>query len=96
MPPRSHWVPFNILESGGSLANKNIPAEEFNLMELTLTRANWKSKKERRKILAAFHFRLSHHLCAVFNARVNSTIRFGVDDDGRVVGVYVEDRTLVL
>ncbi len=85
------FAPLTIFECGGDSTSA---AEEFK--EFTsITRAAFSDPERKNTIQARFVNTVLGYACAALNARTNLTLRFGVQDDGHVVGIKVEDYSFV-
>ena len=70
-------------------------AFEFKALNVYLTWELWKNEQEKAKLIEAFIKRVVENACAALNARTKMTIYFGVQDNGLITGVRIEDIILV-
>ena len=88
-------APLTSFESGGTAASLAIVAIELKEIAWRLTREEWANSEQKQKYVLTFMSRLLRNACAAINARCNMTIYFGVKDDGRVAGIFIESLELV-
>ena len=83
------------MESGGDPTSTRVVAVEFKALDVLVTHAKLRDPDERTRLARALMSRIAEYACAALNARVNMTIYLGVNDDCVVVGVQVEDFSVV-
>ena len=80
-------------ESGANLADYRVPGHEHKRWNNELTERLVKDEAKWRKYVRDFMLKLLKAACAAINARINLTIHYGVDNDGKVHGAPVEGKS---
>ena len=94
-----HYI-LPVPEGGGDLSSYLNVAHEFKEWYNALTRAKVDDPDEWDEYVKAFMCKLLPAACGALNARVNMTIHYGIGgskgEDGKIIGVPVDDQALVI
>ncbi len=88
--------PLTCRERGGDLSSDGkVPAIDFKEFNTKLTKARFDDPEELDILTKGFIGKIVEYACAALNARCNLTLYMGVNNDGIVTGIEVEDYELV-
>ena len=80
---------------GAGVSSASDVAHEFKEMNICLSEAVFYNDVEWKRLVQAFMVRINDNVCAALNARTNMTLHFGVNDNGTILGIVVEEFYLV-